>query len=73
MKENYKDLLAKINKKLPIDVYIDDVFISTYYYKEDKDIYQGQIGYLTYTNVLRWIRGDEDLNHLTIKEHKNEN
>lgn len=66
-------LQGLIKNKKPIDIYTtdDNKFYDTFYYNEDKNIYQGQFGYLDMESVAKVISGK--LNHLAIKEHNDNN
>lgn len=68
-KEYIKKLQETITNKLPIDIYTtdDNKFYDTFYYNEEKNIYQGQFGFLDMEAIAQVIIGE--LDHLKIKEH----
>ena len=68
-KEYIKKLQETITNKQPIDIYTtdDNKFYDTFYYNKEKNIYQGQFGYLDMKSISQVIIGE--LDHLVIKEH----
>ena len=68
-KEYIKKLQETITNKQPIDIYTtdDNKFYDTFYYNEEKNIYQGQFGFLDMKSISQVIIGE--LDHLEIKVH----
>ena len=69
-KEYIKKLQETITNKQPIEIYTktDDIeFYDTFYYNEEKNIYQGQFGFLDMESIAQVIIGE--LDHLEIKVH----
>ena len=68
-KEYIKKLQETITNKQPIDIYTtdDNKFYDTFYYNEEKNIYQGQFGFLDMKSISQVII--RELDHLEIKVH----
>ena len=68
-KEYINKLQETITNKQPIDIYTtdDNKFYDTFYYNEEKNIYQGQFGFLDMKSISQVIIGE--LDHLEIKVH----
>ena len=66
-KEYINKLQETITNKQPIDIYTTNGFYDTFYYNEEKNIYQGQFGFLDMKSISQVIIGE--LDHLEIKVH----
>lgn len=50
-----KNLQEVIENRKPIKIYLDDDYYDTFYYNEDKNIYQGNFGYITMEVLMKAV------------------
>jgi hypothetical protein len=63
------NLSEVIRKRLPIDIYLKGKFYDTFYYVKERDIYQGEFGFLDMDAITKVLLKKEEVNHITIKVH----
>ena len=63
------NLQEAIKNKQPIDVYLKNDFYDIFYFNQEKNIYQGQFGYLDMDTITKVMLNKEEVNHIKIKVH----
>ena len=63
------NLSEVIKNRGPIDVYLQNDFYDTFYYNKEKNIYQGQFGFLDMDAITKVMLGKVEVNHITLKVH----
>lgn len=66
------NLSEVIKSRKPIDVYLQNDFYDTFYYNKEKNIYQGQFGFLDMDAITKVMLGKVEVNHITLKVHNEE-
>lgn len=61
------NLSEVIKERKTIDVYLEDEFYDVFAYNQEKNIYQGQFGFLDMDAITKVLTGK--ITHIKIEEH----
>lgn len=63
-----KNLQEAIKNKEPIKVYLDNEYYDIFEYNEEKNIYQGQFGYMDLDTISKILLNRKEVDHIKIEK-----
>jgi len=63
-------LYEVIKYRKPIKVYLNNIFYDIFYFNKEKNIYQGDFGYIPIEKIPDILAGKEYVNHIKLESYE---